>query len=190
MRCLLAFLFIFIFSINFSYGSEVFFQETDLKQVVNYSGLILVVKVIKPFINSVKIKISGFNKRELFKPVPDFESYSLNFEVVKILKDNEKTDLTGKKIIVYTAFIENQFELHKKYYTEKISKSPIYRSYKSSIKNEEQLEKETEIIIFVKKSGKTEGKHFEYQFTFKNAYEKTLFLPEVEKLINEKDGQS
>jgi len=177
------FILFFVFSISSFYGNKIYYEEADLKKMAEFSGLILVVKPKSPFINLEKKVIKASGKKKYSGHAFEFKTNSYNFEVVKVLKNSGDSDLTGKQIKIYPAFTLTKLELQKKYNFEGVAKSPIYESYKSSIKSEKDLEKESIIIVFIAHIADSEiGKNI-YQLIFENGYERFSYLSEIEKLV-------
>lgn len=178
-RYIMIILFLFISSAP---GNKVFLRTIPLEQLVRLSDMILVVRPLKPFMASESIKIPGYNKRESSKIIPDFQTHSLNVEVLRVVSDRLHKNLTGAKIAIYPAYAQEGLYLHTKYYAEGIAKSPLNYRY-DSILSEESLEKENEFVAFVTYSWTREGGQTDFEFTAARSFDRAEVIPKVEEML-------
>ncbi|MCP4135648.1 MAG: hypothetical protein GY754_32065 [bacterium] len=142
----------------------------SLKQLVEISDFIIIVEKADPYTVRKKISIlpegsiyknknippyyeppyhGASGKPETDKNYPPYIESTYHFKVVEILYETKKKFIPNEKISVLEAHRDARLDLHKMYYLEGRRKSPIYKSYKSSLSYDNYV-KRKKIIIFIK----------------------------------------
>ena len=101
--------------------SQVHYESISLEQLVRRSEII----VIATPAGDAKI-----SKVAVGKDAPDFTYAERPYRVTKVLK-GELSAKENKRLWVAGANLSQQFSLHKRYYIDKVSKSPIYERYEA-----------------------------------------------------------
>ena len=142
--------------------SQVHIEDISIEDLVGYAQYILVVEKEEPFMNKETITFEN-------PKCPNFEKISNNFKVIEILKSMDENLKIGDSIKAFQAFTQQKMELHKKYYLEGESKSPIYPEYNSKSDFESP-----QLIIFL---------NSEHEFASIHAYEDISKKGEIEKIL-------
>ncbi len=195
----LLFLTALMFSME-AHVSEIYTEEKSLKQLTQESSFILVVNKAEQFLSQEEISIlpngshyegknkkpfyeasynnDDQNKNKLTKNYPPFVSIKHKFKVVATLKG--PTELkANSSITVYSAYFETRLNLHRQYYLEGLSKSPIYFSYAPLI-DINLISSGQTLIIFI------HGYKDDFQYSLINAYENFKVKDKILKIINSK----
>ncbi len=136
--------------------SQIHYRSISLEALVRHSPYIFIVKRSKPETTIKKIPIHQDREKH-----PDFTHVTYHYEIVETLR-GPKELTPGGKINVLPANSDKEFSLHKEYYLEGLSVSPIYGSYRSAV----DPNSAAAFVIFV---GLHDEEHF--QFTVLGAYE-------------------
>ena len=142
--------------------SQVHYEDISLEDLVGYAQFILVVEKEDPFENKETIT---FNSPKC----PDFEKISHNFKVMEIIKSMDENLKPGDSIKAFQAFAELRLDIHKQYYLEGVSKSPIFPEYNSKSDFESP-----QLIIFL---------NMNLEFASIHAYEDIGKKEEIEKIL-------
>lgn len=112
-------------------ANQVHYQGVKLEEVIARSTHILVVRRAKPPTLSERIEITPAGKKADPAKYPPYTRTVSRYLVTRALKLPAGEKLPAKPIEVVGANDASQLELHRRYYVEKVSKSPIYDSYES-----------------------------------------------------------
>lgn len=154
---------------------QVHLRETSLAQIVNWSDYIIVVEKSIPYITEYKVEVDDSKKH------PPFEGYWNKYKIVELLKTpNINETLTDSTVDVYPAYDKMMFSLHRRYFLEGVSKSPIQQQFN---RNSAAIEKNQRFIIFTKKDDEDE----KYYFTVKGAVAPLEMKAEIKRTILESD---
>ncbi len=155
-----------------AFVSQIHYQYVSLKELACMSPCIFVVKRDAPHTTIKKIPIHQDRKK-----YPDFTHVTLHYEIIETLRGPEELS-QGKKLSVLPAYQDEEFSLHKDYYLDHLSVSPIYRAYRAGV----DPNTAASLIIFARVRG--DGR-FEYAVC--DAYEDAGRKNEIMKLIRSAD---
>ncbi|MBU1077720.1 MAG: hypothetical protein KKH98_10530 [Spirochaetes bacterium] len=160
--------FIFFFTRD-AHVSITHLEKISLSEVIKRSSYILVVEKQSPFEVIKKIKIHKDTKK-----YPPFEHAVFYFQVIEELYNKDTQSLKNEKIKVLPPDLKDRLYLHKKYYLEGSSKSPIYLNYETKA----DFYKSKKLIIFL--GSKEDGS---YLMTVSGGYEKISKKKKIISLI-------
>ena len=118
---LLLVMLLFAFSME-AYVSLVHYQKLTLEDLVGSAQHIVVVREAQPATSTEVIKIHKDSEK-----YPPFSLYKHHYVVTDVLYSSKLK--SGDKIDVLEAQFDSKLDLHKRYYLEGVSKSPIYSRY-------------------------------------------------------------
>ncbi len=101
--------------------SQVHYESISLEQLVRRSEIVVI---------ATPAGDAKTSKVVVGKEVPHFTYSERPYRVTKVLK-GELTAKENKRLWVAGANLNQQFSLHKRYYIDKVSKSPIYARYQA-----------------------------------------------------------
>jgi hypothetical protein len=112
--------------------SKTHYEDVSLEEAVAQSDVVVVAAPAEPARRGVVVDITPAGKKkntEMWPPFTRWLSRWVVREVLQeVLRDAQQLQV-GDLVEVEAADADSQLELHKKYYVEKISKSPLYRRY-------------------------------------------------------------
>lgn len=103
--------------------SRVHYQKVSLSRLVGWSELIVVAEPTGEG-RRIEVPIEGPGGKE----VPAFVFSARPYRVHEVLK-GKLDDAARERLEVSGAYLGRKFSLHKRYYVERVSKSPIYDRY-------------------------------------------------------------
>ena len=151
---------------------QVHYEDTPLKDLIERSDYIFVVKKLEPSYTVEEIKI-----HQDIKKYPPFKKVINHFNIEEELFNKDKACMNGKDINIISADFHTELLVHKMYYLEGTHKSPIYSNYESSL----EYGKANELIIFLRSS-----KDNDFAFTCHGAYEAVSKKQEIVDIIKRK----
>jgi hypothetical protein len=110
-----------------AFVSQIHYHYVSLQDLVRRSPYIFVVKRAQPDSTIIKIPIHQDRDKH-----PDFTHVTFHYEIIQTLRGPKELS-PGQKIDVLPANSDEEFSLHKEYYLEQLSVSPIYDSYRSGV---------------------------------------------------------
>ena len=113
-----------------SNASQVHYRTITLDELARRTTHVLFVRRLKPFFTTETVDITPKGKRPDPAQYPAYRRPVYRFQVERALR-LPKDEKLPKQIEVVSANDEANLELHRKYYVEKIGRSPIYESYES-----------------------------------------------------------
>jgi hypothetical protein len=145
----------------------------SLEDVIRWSDLVLVVSKEDPdeSVENVPIDDKGVH--------PPYKRRNFHFRVIEELHDKTGLNVQGTSIAVLAANDDAQLMMHRMYYEEGRSRSPIFSSYDSGV---DLMERSGEFIVFLK-----ENEEDRLLFTVIGSYEAMSNKDEVINLIVRQD---
>jgi hypothetical protein len=128
-------------------ANQVHFRTVKLEEVIARATHVLVVKRAKPPTLTERIEITPAGKKSDPARYPPYTRTVSRYLVVRALRRPAGEKLPTKPIEVVGANDESELDLHRRYYVEKVSKSPIYDSYES--KTSAKVGSAPETIVFL-----------------------------------------
>lgn len=177
-----------IFFIKEAHVSQVFLNEIKLKELIERSDFIVIVKELDPKSNTEEVIICEDENK-----CPSYSKETYNFEVIEILfKDEDKyTMFEGykdpfiqKEIKVLPANYSQDLELHKKYYLEHRRKSyqeDVY-GFKKGSKGKQSIEK----ILFLVYNPSESSLEYTVTGSFDSIKKKKKVIKYIKKLKQNK----
>jgi hypothetical protein len=157
--------------------SQIHYQDISLQDLVDRSALILVVKTAKPGQRQIQIPIG---KDRSNKPAPPFTRVQVRCEVQAALSEGAAA-LVGKTLEIDGAHWEQSLSMHKRYYLQGMSISPIYQHYRAAEEPTDAKDPGAPYIVFLRREGK-DG----YAFTVDGAIEHVNQREAIEAIIRAK----
>ena len=161
--------------------SQIHYQTVTLAELVERSELILIVKSAKPAQRQINIPIGAPGPDSLVaagqqkKEAPAFVRVLSRCEVLGALS-KAGAELVGKTIEIDSAHWQETLALHKSYYLEGISESPIYERYQPAEPVPEPEPRPS--IVFLRREGASG-----YAFVVDGAVERGKSRAAIEKLL-------
>ncbi|MDD5044074.1 MAG: hypothetical protein PHG51_00785 [Candidatus Omnitrophica bacterium] len=140
-----------------------------LNDLVRRAEFIFVVEKAEPFLTTEEIPV-----RKFLKEYPPFKKYTYHFRIIEELYKEDKVSRQGELINVIPDNFDEGLEIHKKYYLEGITKSPLYAKYDTAA----DFFKADKLILFLRRY---DAKTFE--IIASGAYEALLKKKEILELI-------
>jgi hypothetical protein len=161
--------------------SQVHYQPVSLKQVIERSDLVLIVKMAKPSQRQIPIPIGKDNKNQ---EAPAFVRVQTRCEVQRALTA-AGAELVGKTIEIDGANWQDTLAMHKIYYLEGIGESPIYERYQPADPADAQAReaepKDAPFIVFLRREAQ-DGKTG-FAFVVEGAVERLKNRAAIEELL-------
>ncbi|MFO0577465.1 MAG: hypothetical protein U1A78_25965 [Polyangia bacterium] len=172
-----------LFTPREAHVSQIHYQTVTLAELVERSELILIVKTAKPAQKQITIPIGTPGPNSLVAPsqqkkeAPAFVRVLSRIEVQGALS-KDGAELGGKTIEVDSAHWQETLALHKSYYLEGISESPIYERYQPAEPAAEPEPQDRSFIVFLRREGASG-----YAFVVDGAVERIRNRAAIEKLL-------
>lgn len=161
-------------------AGRIHYDDADLKTAVRQAGAVVVAKPAEPPQRKVKIDITPKGKKPDAEKFPPYTRVLTRWEVVEVLQAEKRAGLAPKKVIeVDDADFSSQLDLHRRYYLEGVSKSPIYQRYAPR----ESKPDEPRRILFLEQ---TDG---QWRFAMDGAAESLDARADVEAALAAKDKE-
>jgi hypothetical protein len=126
-------------------ANQVHYQPASFDQLLSRAQLVVVVRRAKPAFTVELVDITPPGQRKDAAKYPPYRRALWQFNVQKVL--HPLTAKLPKAIVVLDADDASGLDLHRRYYVEKVSKSPIYERYQS--KTSVRADKANEVILFL-----------------------------------------
>ena len=139
---------VFVLATTTAVASQVHYEETELRELIDRSELIVIARVLDPMHTILEVPITPRGRAPDPEKHPPFRAVVSHFGLVEILYSDRKVELPAKLSIV-SPLVGSQFDLHRRYYLEGLSKSPIYQRYEAK-GDPMRLEPGAEVILFLR----------------------------------------
>lgn len=168
-----------------AYLSQVHYETISLKQVIERSELVLIVKLAKPNQRQIQVPIGKDKKGQ---DAPAFVRVLTRCEVQRALTA-AGAELVGKTIEIDGANWQDTLAMHKIYYLEGIGESPIFDRYEPADQSTAAARsaaqaaepKDAPFIVFLRRES-YEGKHG-LAFVVEGATERVKNRAAIEELL-------
>ncbi len=159
-------------------AGQVHIDPAELKELVREAEVVVVARPADPLTRKTTIDITPKGKKPDAEKYPPYVRVKTRWEVVEIVRAPKDAGLAEKKVLeVDDADFGSQLDLHRRYYVEGLSKSPIYRRYTPR----ESKPGEPRRILFLEVS------NGEWRFAMDGAAESLEARKDVEAALAEKD---
>lgn len=148
-------------------ASRVHYESVDLPELVRSADVIVVAHPGEPSRKSTNISVGA--------KAPPFVRIQVQFVVDEVVRGDAA--LKGKSIWIDGANYVQRLHLHRSYYVDGVSKSPIYQRYEGS---GDDGAAESMRVLFLSGSGK------ELEFAVDGGSESLKKLPEIRDLLKKK----
>lgn len=161
--------------------SQIHYQIISLKELMERSEFVLVVKLAKPSQRQIQVPI-GKDRRN--QEAPAFVRVQTRCEVLRALAPAGTTgaELVGKTLEIDGANWQETLAMHKIYYLEGIGESPIYDRYepadRAGAQTQEPEPKDAPFIVFLRREGKSG-----FAFAAEGAVERLKNRAAIEELL-------
>lgn len=109
-------------------ASQVFYEPVSLEEVLRQSPVIALVEPVEGGGRAVQVPMTGPSG-----PVLAFETRLARLRVIEVLRAPAGLVSPAQVVEVGAANLEQQIELHRSYYVDGVSESPIYPLYESGL---------------------------------------------------------
>ena len=122
------------------------YDAIALADMVDEASVVLIAKRAVPATTTEMISIVPPGKRPNPEKFPPFSRVKSRWVVVGILKSDKKI-ARGITLSIDGADWRGRLDLHRRYYVEGVSKSPIYRRYEGA-----KIEDQDQVVLFLTES--------------------------------------
>jgi hypothetical protein len=158
--------------------SRIYYHDLTLKDMVTSANAIYVVIPSDPFMKVEEIDIRNPVQRIMPGSKKKYPAYQQSYYCIEIVETLIGHEQKGA-VQILDADNESRFDLHKRYYQEGLSKSPVYERYTDGLTD---MARQANMIVFL--SQPADGK---MQLVCKHAFESINKKEDVINFIKDKN---